>query len=188
LLRGRTTRQRALDPPGELRGDVFLAGAAGRHATNVGAAEPFADWRKVRSGTSFAARFRSDQVTQGLRPPLPLLRGSSRFRGCAAGTGGRPRIRSRSSRWNSKNPSDCAGSRSHRTAHDGTDRAGCLTTSLGTVLSTTDCSLSTCNAGSCQHHEQGRPEGKFAHVALHLIDLRLVTFPWREKGSDANIF
>jgi hypothetical protein len=78
---------------------------------------------------------------------------------------------------NSKNPSDRACSRSHGTAHDGTDRAGCLTTSLGTVLSTTDCSLSTCNAGSYQHHEKGRPEGYFAHVALRLIDLRLGNIP-----------
>ena len=43
----------------------------------------------------------------------------------------------------SKNSSDRACSRSYGTAHDGTDRASRLTTCLGTVLSTTDCSLST---------------------------------------------
>jgi hypothetical protein len=60
---------------------------------------------------------------------------------------------------NSKNPSDRACSRSYGTAHDATDRAGRPITSLGTFLSTTDRSLSTCNAGSYQRHEKGRPEG-----------------------------
>ena len=78
---------------------------------------------------------------------------------------------------NSKNPSDRACSRSHGTAYGGTDRAGRLTTCLGTLLSTTDCSLSICNAGRYQHREQGRPEGYFAHVALHLMGLQLGNIP-----------
>ena len=82
---------------------------------------------------------------------------------------------------NSKNPSDRACSRSHGTAHDATDRAGRPITSLGTFLSTTDRSLSTCNAGSYQRHEKGRPEGQFAHVALRLIDLRLGNSPLAGK-------
>jgi hypothetical protein len=155
-----------------------------RRDFNEDAPHHFSPIGESRSGT-FLPRGSDEIKSRRLRPlrlyPLPFSRGICWFRGCAARTGGRARIWSRSSRWNSKNPSDRACSRPHRAAHDGTDRAGCLTTSLGTVLSTTDRSLSTCNAGSCQHHEQGCPEGYFAHVALPLIDLRLENIPLAGK-------
>jgi hypothetical protein len=110
---------------------------------------------------------------------LPFSRGIG-IRGRAARTGRRVRIR-RGRRWNSENPSDRACRRSHRTADDGTNRAGCLTTSLGAVLGTTNCSLSTGGTGSQHRSEQGCPEGQFAHVALRLINHRSTNIPLAGK-------